>query len=196
MLEHQSPPKNIQKEDIYNTFPLPKPNIWGAGAMKSDNPEDHRNSIFARIRFISEDIRGLEKKYAVDSNLVKNLNDAFNDLAYLYIEMAKVAYPTDLYPMESKDGKNVTSFEPIRMLDKKLEEIMQIISFDAAKIFNKEAECKTYTREEKMALYDQSLHAMAQEKENLHIQGEKKLEEALLKITELQQKLAGHLPLN
>jgi hypothetical protein len=180
-LEMPSNIKNIErKSSKYKSFPDAGIGVWGSEIREKSYDKLH-NAVMGRIKHISGRIDSYlppyDKNYKVDQSLAVNLENSFDELAQLYLELAKEGYGGYFYPI--KEDKTY-SFEVIKVFDEKFEEIHNLILEAEAPLFEEKHQSDKLSDEEKNVLREKGINM---------------LKEAVEKINKLKQALLSRYPL-
>jgi len=185
--------KEERKSEKYQTgfFSTSYAGNWGS-KIRENQPDQLHYAIMARIGHVSRRIDSyINTGYKVDQSLALNLENSFDELAQLYLEISKEGSGKYLEPLK-EDGHY--SYEPMKALDEKLEEIHDLI-IKAEEPFFTEREGKFLVdpnaklNEAKYQDYSEG------EKKDLHEQGTTMLQSAVSKIKDLKNILESRASL-
>ncbi len=175
-----------RKSAKYQKFPNAGPGVWGKEIREKHYDQLH-DSIMARIKHVSSRIDQYlppyNEHYKIDQSLALQLETSFDDLAQLYLEIAKEGSGGYFTPANEK---GVYTYEPIIAFDEKLEEIHDLIIKAEDPLFKEKQGNYLVDPEVKLANAKYKDYS-EQEKNTLHEDGVGMLTKAVEKINNLKQ---------
>ncbi len=169
-----------RKSDKYKSFPEASLGLWGP-EVREKHPDELNNAILGRIRHISSRIDSYlppYSEYHEIQSLATNLENSFDELAQLYLKLAREGYGGYFYPLKEKTL--TYPYDSIKVFDEKLEKIQKLIIEAEIPLFEAKNKNDKISTEEETLLREQCIGM---------------LKEAIDKIDDLKKILSSRSPL-